>query len=295
MSSDAPNTPSSPSCRTRAPTPSCKPADACFCRSLTASKQSLTTTEKSSPLTPKSQPRLGRYAILPSLTTRGNVASTNTRTASSDSTSKKVQTSLCCLMPMSKGSRINSTHAPERYSAIRHLARFSPTPRLCVLHFTVEWANWQQDPFGNFLARIVFPEKTSEFRIEVDLLTELRPFNLFDFFLEDYAKEFPFAYEQSLKEELAPYLEIKEAGIDLRAWLDALDISSQGIIDFLVATNQKVNRTLRYTCRPEPGIQTCEETLILGSGSCRDMTWFLCQGLRHLGLATRFASGYLIQ
>src|ERR1700681_4103326 len=140
MSSDAPNTPSSPSCRTRAPTPSCKPADACFCRSLTASKQSLTTTEKSSPLTPKSQPRWGRYAILPSLTTRGNVASTNTRTASSDSTSKKVQTSLCCLMPMSKGSRINSTHAPERYSAIRHLARFSPTPRLCVLHFTVEWA-----------------------------------------------------------------------------------------------------------------------------------------------------------
>src|SRR6202521_2770832 len=143
MSSDAPNTPSSPSCRTRAPTPSCKPADACFCRSLTASKQSLTTTEKSSPLTPKSQPRLGRYAILPSLTTRGNVASTNTRTASSDSTSKKVQTSLCCLMPMSKGSRINSTHAPERYSAIRHVARFSPTPRLCVLHFTVEWAREQ--------------------------------------------------------------------------------------------------------------------------------------------------------
>src|ERR1700688_2027645 len=140
MSSDAPNTPSSPSCRTRAATPSCKPADACFCRSLTASKQSLTTTEKSSPLTPKSQPRWGRYAILPSLTTRGNVASTNIRTASSDSTSKKVQTSLCCLMPMSKGSRINSTRALERYSAIRHLARVSPTPRLCVLHFAVEWA-----------------------------------------------------------------------------------------------------------------------------------------------------------
>src|SRR6202049_3264645 len=150
MSSDAPNTPSSRSCRTRAPPPSCKPADACFCRSLTASKQSLTTTEKSSPLTPKSQPRLGRYAILPSLTTRGNVASTNTRTASSDSTSKKVQTSLCCLMPMSKGSRINSTRAPERYSAIRHLARFSPTPRTCVLHFTVEWAKPKSCPRPQF-------------------------------------------------------------------------------------------------------------------------------------------------
>ena len=184
-----------------------------------------------------------------------------------------------------------------------HTIRLRPSPhvRSPIQSYSLKilpkehFINWQQDPFGNFLARVVFPEKISEFRIEVDLLTELRPFNPFDFFLEDYAKEFPFAYEQSLKEELAPYLEIKEAGIDLRAWLDALDISSQGIVDFLVATNQKVNRTLRYTVRLEPGIQTCEETLILGSGSCRDMTWFLCQGLRHLGLATRFASGYLIQ
>ena len=127
-------------CRTRTRTLSCRPAHACFCRSLTASKQSLTTMEKSSPLTPKSQPRWGHYPILPSPITRGNAASTNTLTASSGSTSQKVPTSLFCPMPMSKGSRTNSTLAPERYSATKPLARFSSAPEICPLHFTVEWA-----------------------------------------------------------------------------------------------------------------------------------------------------------
>ena len=139
-SSEPPNTPSSPNCRTRTRTLSCRPAHACSCRSLTKSKQSLTTMEKSSPLTPKSQPRWGHYPILPSPITRGNAASTNTLTASSGSTSQKVPTSLFCPMPMSKGSRTNSTLAPERYSATKPLARFSSAPEICPLHFTVEWA-----------------------------------------------------------------------------------------------------------------------------------------------------------
>jgi uncharacterized protein (DUF2126 family)/transglutaminase-like putative cysteine protease len=155
--------------------------------------------------------------------------------------------------------------------------------------------NWQQDPFGNFLAKIVFPEKVREFRIEVDLLCEIRVFNPFDFFLEEDAKNFPLAYGSELCEELAPYLEVKERGEGLTNWLSGVDRSKAGIIDFLVSINQKLNQSLSYTVRLEPGIQSCDETLSLGSGSCRDMAWFLCQALRHLGLATRFASGYLIQ
>lgn len=155
--------------------------------------------------------------------------------------------------------------------------------------------NWQQDPFGNFLATVVFPDKVSEFKIDVGLLTEIRVFNPFDFFLEDYVKEFPFTYESGLREELAPYLEIKERGAGLCDWIEKTDQKKQGIIDFLVAINQKLNRSLRYVVRLEPGVQTCEETLRLGTGSCRDMAWFLCQALRNLGLAARFASGYLIQ
>ncbi|WP_020591331.1 DUF2126 domain-containing protein [Kiloniella laminariae] len=155
--------------------------------------------------------------------------------------------------------------------------------------------NWQQDPFGNFLAKIVFPEKITEFRIEVDLLSEIRVFNPFDFFLEDYARDFPFDYDSGLKEELAPYLEIKERDTALLDWIEESDRHSRGMIDFLVAINQKLNSSLQYVVRLEPGVQSCSETLKLGSGSCRDMAWFLCQALRHLGLATRFASGYLIQ
>lgn len=155
--------------------------------------------------------------------------------------------------------------------------------------------NWQQDPFGNYLARIDFPERVEKFEVSVDLVTEIRVFNPFDFFIDDYAEEFPFKYEESLAEELAPYLEIKEEGPELKNWLKGVDKSKRSIIDFLVSTNQKLNQSLNYTVRLEPGIQTCEETMQIGSGSCRDMSWFLCQALRHLGLATRFASGYLIQ
>lgn len=163
------------------------------------------------------------------------------------------------------------------------------------VHPGEHFLNWQQDPFGNFLARVAFPEKVTQFRVDVGLVTEIRVFNPFDFFLDDYAQEFPFKYEASLKDELAPYLEIKDNGAGLKQWIEECDTEAKPTIDFLVAVNQTLSQSLSYTVRMEPGVQTCEETLEKGSGSCRDMAWFLCQALRHLGLATRFASGYLIQ
>ena len=155
--------------------------------------------------------------------------------------------------------------------------------------------NWQQDAFGNWLARVVFPEKTSRFRVEVDLVLEIRVFNPFDFFLEDHALTFPFAYGAELAEELTPYLEIKESDPELMAYVAAIDDTPQSTVDFLVAFNQKLNADLGYTLRMEAGVQTAAETLNLLQGSCRDMAWLACQILRHKGLATRFVSGYSIQ
>ncbi len=155
--------------------------------------------------------------------------------------------------------------------------------------------NWQQDPFGNWLARVVFPEKVKEFSVEVNLVSETKVYNPFDFFLEDYAREFPFEYEKGLKEELTPYLEVKEYGPKMKEFMKTVNTDKQEMNNFLVNINQKLSNYLRYTVRMEPGVQGCEETLELGSGSCRDMAWLLCNLLRAHGFATRFASGYLIQ
>lgn len=155
--------------------------------------------------------------------------------------------------------------------------------------------SWQQDPFGNYLARVVFPEKSTELSIEVDLIAEMTVINPFDFFLEEYAENYPFAYPEQLQKELAPYLEVRENGPLFNAWLAEIDTGEKAIVDFLVYLNQRVNQTVNYSIRMEVGVQTCEETLEKKLGSCRDSAWLLVQAMRHMGLAARFVSGYLVQ
>ncbi|MFT3936251.1 MAG: transglutaminase family protein [Chitinophagaceae bacterium] len=155
--------------------------------------------------------------------------------------------------------------------------------------------NWQQDPFGNYQARVVFPEKTTELSVEVEVIADMVVINPFDFFVEDYAEQYPFKYEGQLAKELIPYLEIKENGPLLTQWLSGLDLSKKNVNDFLVYINQKLNKDINYTIRMEAGVQTCEQTLGKALGSCRDSAWLLVQIFRHLGLAARFVSGYLVQ
>src|SRR5688572_14670570 len=156
--------------------------------------------------------------------------------------------------------------------------------------------NWQQDPFGNFLARVVFHEKTKLLRFEVEVIAEIIVINPFDFFIEEYAERFPFAYDDQLRKELSPYMEVTEHGPVFEAWADNVKPTEElRTIDLLVKLNQAAQQSVNYTIRLEPGIQTCDQTLTLQSGSCRDSAWLLVQALRHLGLAARFVSGYLIQ
>jgi uncharacterized protein (DUF2126 family)/transglutaminase-like putative cysteine protease len=161
------------------------------------------------------------------------------------------------------------------------------------------FVNWQQDPYGNFLARLVFPEKTREMKIVVDLVADMTVINPFDFFLERHVERFPFDYGQDLKRELAPFLEADAPTPRFAAWLAAFRAERlRGevvTVDMLVDLNRRLCESVRYIVRMEPGVQAPEETLEKGSGSCRDSGWLLVQLLRHLGLAARFVSGYLIQ
>jgi uncharacterized protein (DUF2126 family) len=212
------------------------------------------------------------------------------------------------------------SHAP-------HVVRLRPAPhcRTPILSYSLKvlpkshFINWQQDPQGNYRARLVFPEKSTELLIEVDLVAEMSVFNPFDFFLEPGAERFPFEYDHVLDHELAPFQlklpptprfadylervaqELLGQARDGRAAAGRTPASPLSedsrprTIDFLVDLNRRLWQDTKYIIRLEPGVQTPEETLSLRSGSCRDSAWLLCQLCRHLGLAARFVSGYLIQ
>ncbi|HJV69789.1 transglutaminase family protein, partial [Ideonella sp.] len=186
------------------------------------------------------------------------------------------------------------------------VVRLRPAPhcRTNILSYSLKiepaehFINWQQDPFANYLARLVFPEKTTEFKVTVDLVAEMSVYNPFDFFLEPSAETFPFTYEPALARELAPYLatELSTSATPVfRRFLESIPRDETRTMDFLVGLNQRLQNEISYLIRMEPGVQTPEETLTHASGSCRDTGWLLVQTLRHLGLAARFVSGYLIQ
>jgi len=184
------------------------------------------------------------------------------------------------------------------------VVRLRPAPhcRTPILSYSMRvepanhFVNWQQDAFANYQARLVFPEPTHEFTVTVDLVAEMSVYNPFDFFLEPEAEKFPFSYASALAAELAPYLvRTTEPTPRFAAFIESIDRTPCGTVDFLVAINRRLAAEIGYLIRMEPGVQTPEETLEKASGSCRDTGWLLVETLRQLGFAARFVSGYLLQ
>lgn len=185
-----------------------------------------------------------------------------------------------------------------------HVFRLRPAPhsRTPVKSYSLNifpeehFINWQQDPFGNYLARVVFPEKTKKFWFTVDIVADLTVINPFDFFLEPDAEKFPFTYEDQLKQDLQAYLQADKPSRKFKKIIDELAPEEPTpTVDFLVAVNQRICDLVEYQIRMEQGVQTVDETLEKASGSCRDSSWLLVQLFRSLGLAARFVSGYLVQ
>lgn len=192
-----------------------------------------------------------------------------------------------------------------------HVVRLRPAPhtRTAIEAYSMDvepaghFVNWQQDAFGNFMARLVFPERARELSITVGLIADLKVINPFDFFVEDFAETFPFSYPVGLADDLDPYLRAVDDGDDgsgpgerVRNWVREFPlVAGSRTIDFLVAVNRAVNADVAYSLRLEPGVQTPQYTLDTALGSCRDSAWLLVSILREFGLAARFVSGYLIQ
>ncbi|NOT71363.1 MAG: transglutaminase family protein [Hyphomicrobium sp.] len=194
-------------------------------------------------------------------------------------------------------------HYDRRISMGPQIIRLRPAPhcRTPIISYSLKlepaehFLNWQQDPFGNYLARVVLPEDTEVFSVKIDIVADMSVINPFEFFVADEAKDWPFDYDDVLKHELGPYLTPEPAGERLRKYMAGIDVHPQVTIDFLCDLNRKMQKDFAYLVRMEPGVQTPDETLQKASGSCRDSAWLLVQILRNLGLAARFVSGYLIQ
>jgi uncharacterized protein (DUF2126 family)/transglutaminase-like putative cysteine protease len=184
-----------------------------------------------------------------------------------------------------------------------HIIRLRPAPhtRTPIISYSLrvepaeQFLNWQQDPYSNYLARLVFPKPAKKFQVVVDVVAEMVPINPFDFFLEAAAEKFPFTYDAETRAELTPYLEAQPLTPKVAELVEAMRLPSMTTNDYIVALNSSIRERVDYVIRMEPGVQAPEETLTLGKGSCRDSAWLLVQVARNLGLAARFCSGYLIQ
>ncbi|MEM9825602.1 MAG: transglutaminase family protein [Planctomycetota bacterium] len=160
--------------------------------------------------------------------------------------------------------------------------------------------NRQQDPFANPMDRYVFEKPIDHFEITVDLIANMTVINPFDFFITEYADQYPFEYPAQLRRQLNPYLD-REPGSGIGSdphfvdWVASLPRKSERLVDYLVEINRRTQQRVDYTIRMEPGVQTPGETLQKSRGSCRDSAWLLVHTFRALGIAARFTSGYLIQ
>ena len=152
--------------------------------------------------------------------------------------------------------------------------------------------NWQQDPFGNYQARMVTSEPTDIFSVEVDLVAEMSAINPFDFFIDEKARDWPFDYSKDLKEDLTAYLKPVTISKKLDKYIKDLNIKSDQTIDYLCDLNRQLEADIDYIVRMEPGVQTPDQTLKKRKGSCRDSASppITCATVSSMLIATAIAS-----
>lgn len=156
---------------------------------------------------------------------------------------------------------------------------------------------WYRDVFDNSLAAVTFLQPSNKLTIASEVVIQHYEEAPLDFWIDDYAVNYPFAYAQTDWQDLAAFQQPIFANDQhaVAQWLTQLGLKNVNINTFELLTrlNQAINTQFRYQIREEPGVQSPATTLNKLSGSCRDYATLLIEACRHLGLASRFVSGYL--
>jgi transglutaminase-like putative cysteine protease len=156
---------------------------------------------------------------------------------------------------------------------------------------------WYRDVFDNSRATVTFSQPSDKLTIASEVVIQHYEEAPLDFWIDDYAVNYPFSYAQADWEDLAAFQRPSYENDQHRVtqWLTQLGLKNVSIKTFELLTrmNQAIFTQFRYQIREEPGVQTPTTTLNNGSGSCRDYATLFIEACRNLGLASRFVSGYL--
>jgi transglutaminase-like putative cysteine protease len=156
---------------------------------------------------------------------------------------------------------------------------------------------WHRDVEDNSVAIATFDAPTNRLIIESEVIIQQYNQAPLDFWVADYATNYPFDYRQEDTSVLSPYMNAPGVTTgDLLAGM-VVDLCPPGDRIQTYALLQRlcvnIKQRLTYQRREEPGVQAAEETLSRGTGSCRDSAYLFMEAARRLGLAARFVSGYL--
>jgi transglutaminase-like putative cysteine protease len=157
--------------------------------------------------------------------------------------------------------------------------------------------SWAYDVFGNSVAFAEFGDVRSNslrFESEIGVLhyETPEPTSL----LLPSAVNYPFAYEEQELTDLRPVMVLHRPDPDgeLAAWAKQFERPGDGqTLAILNEMLEAIRTTFQYQRRPVRGTQDPCQTLALRTGSCRDFALLMIEGLRSLGFAARFVSGYI--
>ena len=188
-----------------------------------------------------------------------------------------------------------------------HEVRLYPAPhcRTPIISYALqvephaETIDWKTDSDGNTMVQLTFALLADALHVTAEMVVDMTPINPFDFHIATDAAYYPFEYSLETARAMVPFLAHDPHSAPLQNFLGNFRQQQHNAvlptIELLIALNQHVFTHTRYNTRMLPGVQPPEQTLALGSGSCRDSAWLLVHALRHLGIAACFASSYLIQ